>query len=112
MGEAHHGVVRTPLPALASAARGAIRRAFDRAGLQVASKGTHALRHTLALLERRDIANLLPDRIAISHPELCFPGSRLPGCLTEHRAPVSELRRSTVHRSVRARGSRRLPVLP
>jgi integrase/recombinase XerD len=31
-----------------SSARGAIRRAFDRAGLEVASKGTHVLRRTLA----------------------------------------------------------------
>jgi hypothetical protein len=29
---------------------------------------------TQALLERRDIADLLPDRIAISHPALCIPG--------------------------------------
>jgi transposase len=29
---------------------------------------------TQALLERRDVTDLLPDRIAASHPELCIPG--------------------------------------
>jgi hypothetical protein len=29
---------------------------------------------TQALLDKRDIADLLPDRITISHPDLCIPG--------------------------------------
>jgi len=29
---------------------------------------------TQALLERCDIADLVPNRIAISHPALCIPG--------------------------------------
>jgi hypothetical protein len=29
---------------------------------------------TRALLERRPVAELLPDRIAVSHPTLCIPG--------------------------------------
>jgi len=33
---------------------------------------------TQALLERHDVAELLPDRIAISHPELCIPGFEAP----------------------------------
>lgn len=41
-------VVPVGTPLTAAAARGAMRRAFDRAALQVVSKGTHSLRHTLA----------------------------------------------------------------
>jgi transposase len=33
---------------------------------------------TEALLARRDVVDLLPDRIAISHPELCIPGFESP----------------------------------
>jgi site-specific recombinase XerD len=41
-------VVPVGAPLAADAARAAMRRAFDRAKLEVVSKGTHSLRHTLA----------------------------------------------------------------
>jgi hypothetical protein len=33
---------------------------------------------TEALLSKRDVVELLPDRIAISHPELCIAGFESP----------------------------------
>lgn len=52
----------------AAAARSAIRRAFDRAGLHGAFTGTHALRHTVAThmicqgASRKEVADVLRHR--------------------------------------------------